>query len=253
MVRRSLALFALTACAEPPPAAPPPVAPPPPPSHAAAPPPKPGPSLPPKPTGAPPPDTVFARVKSRFVRCYEDGAKKNPEMTAGKATFHVSVASDGATRCVVPSDDNGLTQEVEDCMRTTLEGERFTEGSAPWVASVPVVVRDGKVALGSPAARTPSTLEMIESHGLGDDLYDVVTALIPDLTACLGPGEGAAHVGAKVARDGTVTCAVATSAQPLSEPVRRCAEGVLGRARFKPPKPGYGLLSLPIAVQHRSS
>jgi hypothetical protein len=190
-------------------------------------------------------------MKARLVRCYEDGAKKNPDMKAGKATFHVSVARDGSARCVVPSDDNGLTQEVEDCMRTTLEAERFAETAAPWVSSLPIVVRDARVTLGAPAAPSQSTLEMVESHGLGDDVYDVVATLVPDLTACLGTAEGVAHVGAKVARDGSVACAVATSTQPLSEAVRRCAEGVLVRARFRAPKHGYGLLSLPIVVRRR--
>jgi len=171
-------------------------------------------------------------------------------MTSGRATFHLAVAAEGATRCVVPSDDAGLSQEVEDCMRTRLETERFAATAGPWSAAVPVLVRDGSLALGS-GSNGPAALEMIESHGLGEDIYDTVEALLPDLKSCLtsrGAG-GVVRVGAKVAADGRVTCAVASGSVP--DGPRACVEAALEGARFRPPKRGYGLLSLPIGVQRR--
>jgi hypothetical protein len=116
------------------------------------------------------------------------------------------------------------------------------------------VVRDAKLGMGT--GSEGASFETIESQGLSEDIYDVVEGLLPDLKRCMQTAAGAeglrvVHVGAKVGGDGGVSCAVASASRGVPAEVRACAEGVLGRARFKPPNRGTGLLSVPIEVYRK--
>lgn len=176
-------------------------------------------------------------------------------MTSGKVTFHVSVDASGKAACVVPSDDTGLTQDVENCMRTRLDKETYAKRDAAWSFALPIVIRDAKLAPGE-ARTTPPSIETIESHGLAEDVYDVVEALLPDLYGCMQgiPKSGElrmVYVGARIGSTGQVECALASAPRSIPNETRACTSKVLGRAKFRAPKKGYGLVSVPLNVMSR--
>lgn len=200
---------------------------------------------------APTAEEIWRRVSTDLTACYENGRKTVPEMVDGRIAFVTSVDAGGKTTCVVPSDDTGLTAEVEDCMRTRLERESFAATGAPWSARLPVQVKAARVALGGPTAQT--SIDTIESRGLAEDVYTVLDGLLPDVKECVrGGGKASGRrvvvVGARVAKDGAVACAVASSEQPVTDEARGCLAAVFSRARFQAPKRGTGLLSVPIEI-----
>lgn len=175
-------------------------------------------------------------------------------MTSGKVTLHASVDKSGKTTCAVPSDDSGLTQDVEDCMRKRLGRESYPAQGGAWSAVLPIVVDNGALALGK--ANTKPMIETIESHGLAEDMYDVVERILPDLKGCVRGMDKSTelrvvYVGAEVGKDGKVACALASSATPVPDSVRECAAATLSKATFKPPKRGYGLISIPLEVLYK--
>jgi hypothetical protein len=202
-------------------------------------------------------DLIFGKVKGDLFACYEQGKKAAPKMTGGKITLHAEVEKDGTTSCVIPADDTGLTQEVEDCMRLRLNKETFASSPAPWSYEMPLVVKNGKLELGEDDAVTAvASILHVEMHGLGDDAHDVAEALLPKFQQCvIGAEKGETmrvlHVGARVGKDGKVMCAIATSPSPLPEEIRACAAGALEQAKFPPPKKGEGLISIPLKVMAR--
>ncbi len=198
---------------------------------------------------------IFARVRGDLASCYDEGRKAVPTMTSGRVTFHAAVDAAGKTTCVVPSDDTGLTQDVETCMRERLERETYTSSAAHWSAAIPIAVRDGRLELGEVRA-TPPAIETIESQGLSEDVYDVVESLLPELYACMQGLEKSSalrvvYVGGRVEKSGHVACALASSASALPLERRECLARVLTRARFRPPKKGWGLVSVPLNVWSR--
>lgn len=198
---------------------------------------------------------IFAAQKSELVACYDAGRRAIPTMTSGKVTYHVAASAAGRASCVVPSDDVGLTQEVEDCMRASLEKASYARTEGAWSQLVPIVVRDSIPQLGEPRTSSP-TLETIESHGMSDDIYEVIEGLLPKLYACTKSGPRTAElrtiqVGGVVGADGRVTCALASSPAALSPQIRDCAANVLREGRFAPPKKGSGLVSVPLNVLGR--
>jgi len=200
---------------------------------------------------APTVDDIWKRVVPDLTTCYETGRKAVPEMVDGRIAFVTTVDAAGKTTCVVPSDDSGLTGDVEDCMRARLERESYAATGAPWSARVPVLVAGGKLSLGGPNPQT--SIDTVESRGLAEDVYTVLDDLMPDVKECVrGSGKAVGRrvviVGARVAKDGAVACAVATSTSPMSDDARGCVASVFGRAHFKAPKKGTGLLSVPIEI-----
>lgn len=200
----------------------------------------------------PTPEAIFARLSSDFQQCYVAGKKATPTMGNGKITLHAAVDGQGVTRCVVPSEDTGLTQEVEDCMSDRLAKETYA-GTSAFSVEVPLGVKGGKVGLRNDANDGP-VLESVESHGLGDP-HAIIDALVPKLKVCLGdlPASDTLrvlYVGGRVGKDGHVTCALATSAtdELLPPKVGACVADVLDQAKFPPPKSGSGLVSIPLKV-----
>jgi hypothetical protein len=196
-------------------------------------------------------EEVFARLRADFTGCYEVGKKDVPTMTSGKVTLHASIDRSGKTTCAVPSDDSGLTQDVEDCMRKRLGRESYASQSSSWSAVLPIVVENGALSLGKPSAKP--LIETIESHGLAEDMYDVVERILPDLKSCITGIEKSSdlrvvYVGAEVGKDGKVACALASSPSAIPDSVRDCAASTLAKATFKAPKRGYGLISIPLEV-----
>jgi hypothetical protein len=214
-----------------------------------------GPSGPPKTVAA---DTIFGRVKADLLACYEQGKKSAPKMTGGKITLHAEVEKDGKTSCVIPADDTGLTQEVEDCMGSRIGKEAFEAGPAPWSYELPIVVKGGNISLGEDDAVTAvASILHVEMHGLDDNAaHDVAEGLLPKFQQCVLGGEAnetmrVLHVGGRVGRDGKVTCAIATSPTPLPPEIRSCAASALEQAKFPPPKKGEGLISIPLKLMAR--
>lgn len=200
---------------------------------------------------APSVEEIWRRVAPDLTACYETGRRAVPEMVDGRIAFVAAIEASGKTSCVVPNDDSGLTQEVEDCMRTRLERESYVATPAAWSTRVPVQVKAGQVGLGGPNMQT--SIDTIESRGLEADIYTVLDGLLPDVKECIrGSGKSVGRrvvvVGARVAKDGGVACAVASSTSPVSEEARGCLTGVFSRARFQAPKRGTGLLSVPIEI-----
>jgi hypothetical protein len=214
--------------------------------HASSPSPSPSPKSPKPPTA----EELFAKLRPDFVACYDQGKKKVPEMNTGKVTLHASVDRDGRTSCVVPSDDTGLTQEVEECMRVRLERESYPASSTSWVITLPIAVHDNALSLAS-VSKAP-LIETIESQGLTEEVYDVVEASLPDLRSCFkGVTSSVVYVGAKVGGDGHVTCSLASAEPPVPTETQSCTGRVFGALKFAPPKRGIGLLTVPIAVNRR--
>jgi hypothetical protein len=155
----------------------------------------------------------------------------------------------------VPSDDTGLTQQVERCMRTRLEREAYAATPSPWPYALPIAVKDGALTLGELRKSTP-TIETVESHGLAEDVYDVVERLLPPLYTCVRDldttaGLPVVFVGGRVASTGKMTCSVASSSVPLPSSARACVERVMAGATFQPPKKGEGLVAVPLRVSRR--
>jgi hypothetical protein len=204
------------------------------------------------PKAHPAPQDVFERLKPDFVTCYEQGKKAAPKMATGKVTMHAAVDVAGRTSCVVPSDDTGLTQEVEDCIGARLAKETYDTGLA-WSYEIPIVVKkDGALTLGDPAADDGASFENVETHGLSD-ATPVVKSLLPALDACMrgmpaSAGLRLVYVGGRVGKDGKVECALATGAKDVPDAVRACAADVLMSAKFAAPKSGSGLVSIPVKV-----
>jgi hypothetical protein len=200
-------------------------------------------------------EDTFTKVRPDLARCYEEGRKAVPTMTSGKITFHVAVDPSGKTACVVPSDDTGLTQDVENCMRTRLDKETYAKRDAAWSFALPLLVKDGQLGPGE-ARTSPPSIETIESHGLAEDVYDVVEGLLPDLYGCMQGIQKSSdmrvvYVGARVGSGGNVECALTSAPSSIPNETRACTAKVLGRAKFRPPKKGYGLVSLPLNVMSR--
>jgi|GEM_PF-1776715 len=199
---------------------------------------------------APTAEDVFGRLQPALAACYAGGRKNAPAMSDGKLSLLASVDALGKPSCVIPADDTGLSQEVEDCMRA-----RFAEGSyargAPFALELPIVVAGGAVTLRR-AAPTAPTLDTIESHGVRD-AEDVLQKLLPELDACMSSLASSSalrvvHVGARIGATGRVDCALATSSSPLPASVRDCSVGVLSRAVFARPEKGVGFVSVPLKV-----
>jgi len=201
------------------------------------------------------PDQIYARVRSDLVACYEQGRKALPNMTSGRITLNVSIDGAGKPTCIVASDDTGLSQSVEDCMSARMGRESFKSNGATWATELPLLVKDGKVSLGPPATNAPA-LETIETHGLPDSAENVVAALLPQLHKCTEVADAKTslrvmHVGARVAKDGRVECAIASSPSPLPTKMRDCAAGTLVGTKFPPPKSDFGLVSVPVKILGR--
>jgi hypothetical protein len=203
------------------------------------------------PTKHPSPAEIFARIKDDLTACYEQGKRAAPKMAGGKVTLHNAVDERGVTTCVIPSDDTGLTQEVEDCMSERLAKERYAAGGA-WTTEMPVVVKGGAVTLGDPKANAGASFESVETHGI-PDAVPVIKALMPELDACVSQmGESSGlrlvYVGGRIGAHGEVQCALATAADDVPEPVRNCAAGVISKAKFGTPRSGVGLVSIPVKI-----
>jgi hypothetical protein len=202
---------------------------------------------------APPPTAaaIFAKLEPDFTACFVEGKKATPEMTGGKITMHVSVDAEGHTGCVIPSNDSGLTQEVEDCIRTRLDRETY-DARGPWTVELPLTARDGRVTLRAAAGSAAPVLENVETSGM-PDAFGVIESVVPGLQQCFADvdrrgGAHAVYVGARVGKDGSVECALTTSARPMPTPMRVCAADVLRKTRFPRPKSDVGLVSIPIAL-----
>jgi hypothetical protein len=172
-------------------------------------------------------------------------------MLDGKLTLNASVDATGKPLCVIPTEDKGLTQEVEDCMSARLANERFDAG-APWAIAIPIAVRAGKVGLGS-RETAALALESVETHRMAD-AFETLESLEPALQACVreldrSSGVRSIVVGARVATDGRTQCALASgSPTAVPEKTADCAAGVLRQAKFPPPTGGPGLILVPIAL-----
>jgi hypothetical protein len=197
-------------------------------------------------------DDVLTKLRPDLTACYEEGKKAIPTMTSARITFHVAVDASGKTSCVVPSDDTGLTQDVENCMRARLDKESYAKRDAQWSFALPLVVKDGKLGPGV-ARSTPPSIETIESQGLTEDVYDVIDGLLPELYKCMqglpkSSDLRVVYVGGRVGSAGNVECALASGPSTIPVETRTCTAKVLGRAKFRAPKKGYGLVSVPLNV-----
>lgn len=197
-------------------------------------------------------DDPLTRMRADLTACYEEGRKAIPTMTSGKVTFHAAIDASGKTSCVVPSDDTGLTQDVEKCMLARLDKETYAKRDAPWSFVLPLVVKDAKLGPGEVRTTAP-TIETVESQGLAEDVYDVIEALLPKLYECMRGIPRSAdlrvvYVGGRVGSAGNVECALASAPTTIPVETRTCAAKVLGGARFRAPKKGSGLVSVPLNV-----
>lgn len=207
-------------------------------------------------TAAPPaaPPTagdLLARFATDFGACFAEGKRTTPELGSGKITMHVSVDAEGRTACVIPSDDAGLTQEVEDCVRARIERETY-DTRAAWSVELPLSVRDGSFSVRPSLAGTPAALESVETHGM-PDAFGVIESMVPRLERCFRGADGRStarlvYVGARVGATGAVECALTTSARPMPTEMRRCAADVLAATQFPKPRTPVGLISIPIAL-----
>jgi hypothetical protein len=204
--------------------------------------------------GRPDAAAIFARLHPGLVRCYEEGRKSTPTMLDGKLTLNASVDATGRTTCTIPTDDTGLTQEVEDCMSARLTAEKF-DPDAMWTAVVPIAVRGGVVGLGERATGTAG-IESVETHRM-PDAFEVLESLVPELQSCIreldkSTGVQTIIVGARVGLDGRPTCALASpNAGVLPPKISACATSAFASAKFPPPKGGPGLVLVPIRLSRR--
>lgn len=195
-------------------------------------------------------ESLYARFEHDFWGCYEEGKRATPNMGAGKITWLISVDEHGKSECVVPMQDTGFTQKVEDCMAERIAREQFAPGSE-WSASLPIRVREGKMQLG--ARGRSGELETLEWHGIDDeDVTTTVQGLLPSLTKCVqsAPIDRARtiRVGARIGADGKVTCALASGSRRVPHEVKQCTINTLSGAHFHKPKGGFGLVSIPIQL-----
>jgi hypothetical protein len=195
---------------------------------------------------------IFGRLKPNLTACYERGRKAVPTMLDGKLTMNASIDVAGTTTCAIPTDDTGLTQEVEDCMSARFAAERFGEGSATTVA-VPIVARRGNVELGT-TENGANVIQSVETHRM-PDAFDVLESLVPELQVCVRSIDRSSAVrsvvvGARVGGDGRTQCALASGA-PVTLPaaLADCTAKVFQRARFPPPSGGSGLILVPITLE----
>ena len=201
---------------------------------------------------APPPDAaaIYARIERDLRACYDVGRRTTTEMVDGRVTLVASVDASGTPSCVIPSDHQGLTQDVEDCMAARLTTERFDPGPA-WSASVPIVLRAGALKLGERKADA-AVLESVETIRM-PDAFDTLDTLEGPLQACLhgvarSGGPKSMVVAARVGADGRPSCALATSAGNLPAAAGECAASVLRGAKFPAPKRGSGLVIVPLLL-----
>lgn len=192
---------------------------------------------------------ILGKVQGDFASCYQRGKKAAPKMADGKVTFLASVAGDGKTGCVVPMNDTGLTQEVEDCMSARLGRETY-DARAAWTFELPIAVRGGAIELGKEA--TGPQIDEIGLHGLSG-ATKVIQELMPKLDVCaqrVDPHSGlrVLHIGARVGSDGRVSCALATGASSVSEEVRECARRSVESVRFSAPTSREGLVTIPVKI-----
>lgn len=171
-------------------------------------------------------------------------------MVDGRVTLVASVDATGTPSCVIPSDHQGLTQDVEDCMAARLTTERFDPGAA-WSASVPIMLRGGALNLGERKADA-AVLESVETIRM-PDAFDTLDTLEGPLQACLqgvtrSGGPKSMVVAARVGADGRPVCALAASAGTLPAAAGECAAGVLRSAKFPAPKRGSGLVIVPLLL-----
>lgn len=212
-------------------------------------------ALPSTPPRAPRPDAaaIYARLRADVTACYTQGTKTHPEMRDGRVTLNASIDATGKTTCVIPSQDSGLTQDVESCMAAAFATQSFpaSEDGRGWNAVVPVVVRGGAVQLGE---RVPDW-----SIGAGPetwhmaDAFEAVEALLPALESCLkgmdrASGLRSVMVGARISADGRPECALASASAGIPPAVADCTAAVLRGAKFPPPKGGPGLVVVPLTI-----
>lgn len=182
------------------------------------------------------------------MACYTAGKKKAPNMGDGRVVLHAAVDDKGRTTCVVPSDDQGLTHEVEECM-----GERIAKEMQPPGAGYELHLRvtNGIMELGE--TKAAPAIASVETHGL-KGAGAVVQGLMPELRACVQKGVGGSddlrvlYVGARVGRDGHVSCSATTAAEAVPPAVRHCMSSVLAKATFAPPTEKVGLVSIPLKL-----
>jgi hypothetical protein len=207
------------------------------------------------PASAERPEAIFERVKPELVKCYEDGRKAVPTMLDGKLTLNASIDRAGKTSCVIPTDDTGLTQEVEDCMSSKLLAAKVGDASTP-IVSIPVAVRGGSVGLGERASGSFG-IESVETHRM-PDAFEVIENVLPEIQVCVreqdrSSGVSSVVVGARVGTDGRTQCALATATSgALTRKVGDCAANTLRAAKFPPPKGGTGLVLVPIRLSRGS-
>jgi hypothetical protein len=194
---------------------------------------------------APRPDAaaIFERLKPDLVACYEKGRKSTPTMLDGKLTLNAAIDASGRTTCVIPTEDTGLTQEVEDCMSTRMTKESFPADDRPWESGA----RSTSDTLG---------LDSVETHRMLD-AFDVLESLVPELQSCVhsidkSSGVRALVVGARVGLDGRPQCSLAAASSGTLPPsVSSCASALFEKTRFPPPKGGPGLILVPIRINRK--
>lgn len=216
---------------------------------APAPPPEPAPAPAPRPDNA----AIYARIRSEAIACYEQGAKAHPTMRDGRVTLNASIDGAGRTTCVIPSQDSGLTHDVETCIASALAKQSFdaAPSAEPWTAVVPIVVRAGVVQLGERVpdweiGAGPETWNM-------PDAFQVLESLLPELEGCLRglerkSGLRTVMIGGRVGPDGRAQCAMASTSGGLPRAVADCSAAVLRNAKFPPPKGGAGLVVVPLTI-----
>lgn len=197
------------------------------------------------------PAAVFERVKPALTQCYETGRASTPTMIDGKLTLNASVEASGKITCVIPTDDAGLTQEVEDCMSSKLAATQLADSSAAWQIRLPVQIKGGAVQSGT-ASASSSSIESVETHRM-PDAFDALEGLVPELQACLrdvdrSGGSKQVIIGARVNTDGRTACALATGV-PLN--VTDCATQLFMRTTFPAPRGGMGLILVPVTLTKR--
>ena len=193
---------------------------------------------------------IYAKLQPDLTACFVQGKKATPEMSDGKVTLHAAIDADGSAACVIPSDAEGLTQDVEDCMAARLAKERFAAAPARSIA-LPIAVHSSALAFGDPA-RDVARIDSIETTRM-PDAFEMLESLVPELQGCLQGAESVAGlksilVAARVGPDGRAQCALASSNGSLPQRIAECAAGVLRGARFPPPKRGSGIVVVPLVL-----
>lgn len=193
---------------------------------------------------------LFTLLKPDLESCYATGRLAVPTMLEGKLTLNAAIDARGEAVCVVPTEDSGLTQEVEDCMSERLAARSFGAGRATTMA-VPVVVRAGAVRLGDETAHA-NVVESVETRNM-PDAFDAIESVEPALRACARgidrTGPRSIIVAARVGANGRARCALATSGAGTVPPAAAaCLVNAFLEASFPPPKRGSGLVLVPISL-----